>query len=152
MSRYQTRALFTALVLAISPVAFAQNYGGPVYDYRYDPGYATQQYPSEQYRSQQYRSRQYPSDRYPADRYATRNNGGYQNDRVLHDNVHDAIEHTLGNDARSISVSVRGGHVYLAGSVRDQRVRSLAHDVAHDVPGVHGVYVNRLYTQRRYYN
>lgn len=137
MSRFPTRALLAALSLALSPMAFAQYYGGQGYGDRYDPRYSTQQY---------------PSDPYSSNRYTTRHRDGYQSDHVIHDQVHDAIEGALGYEARGIRVSVRGGHVYLSGSVRDSRTRALAHDIAHDMPGVHGVYVNRLYTARRGYN
>lgn len=137
MSRFPTRALLAALAFALSPVVFAQYYDGQPHDDRSDARYSAQQY---------------PSDPYSSDRYANRYRGGQQSDRVLHDEVHDAIEAVLGHEARGISVNVRGGHVYLSGSVRDSRVRSIAHDIAHDVPGVHGVYVNRLYTARRGYS
>jgi len=67
----------------------------------------------------------------------------------LHDDVHDAIAGVLGADAERISVTVRGGHVILSGYVRDSRARRIAHDVAHDVPGVQSVSMRRLYVSNR---
>lgn len=67
----------------------------------------------------------------------------------LHDEVHDAIAGVLGADAERISVAVRGGHVTLSGYVRDSRARRIAHDVAHDVPGVQSVSMRRLYVSNR---
>lgn len=67
----------------------------------------------------------------------------------LHDDVHDAIARVLGADAGRISVTVRGGHVTLSGYVRDSRARRIAHDVAHDVPGVQSVSMRRLYVSNR---
>jgi len=137
MEAYRSAVLaLTALVaLALSPLIHAE-------DYRSD---AYQQYPSRQY--QEYPSQQYQSDRYSSDRYANQRHDGYQDDRYIHDQVHDAIEDALGHEARRIRVTVRGGHVYLSGSVRDSRTRSFAHDIAHDIPGVHGVFMPRLYVR-----
>jgi hypothetical protein len=73
----------------------------------------------------------------------------YDEGRSLHDDVHDAIESALGADADRIAVSVRGRQVTLSGSVRDGRARRIAHDVAHDVPGVRSVSMRALYVRNR---
>lgn len=69
-------------------------------------------------------------------------------DRILHDEVHAALEQALGPDADDIRVSVRRGRVVMSGTVADRETRELAHDVAHEVPGVRSVSFARLYTAR----
>ena len=71
--------------------------------------------------------------------------------RSLHDDVHDAIASALGAEAGRIRIAVRGGYVTLSGSVRDARARRVAHDAAHDVPGVQGVSMRALYVGSRRY-
>lgn len=131
MTRSRLFALIAVLALAASPLAQAEH--------DYSNGYDD-------------RSRSY-EDPYQGGGYQTttsRYGDSYQSDQALHDEVHDALEQALGGESRGIRVDVRGGHVYLSGAVRSSRARSIAHDVAHDVPGVHGVYTNRLYQARRY--
>lgn len=82
--------------------------------------------------------------RYERDRYAT----SRTDDRGLHDEVHHAIEDALGAEAEGIEVSVRRGRVVLSGTVGDPEARRIAHDVAHDVPGVRSVSMARLHTAR----
>ena len=82
--------------------------------------------------------------RYERDRYATQRT----DDRVLHDEVHHAIEDALGAEADGIEVTVRRGRVVLSGTVGDREARQIAHDVAHDVPGVRSVSLARLHTAR----
>lgn len=72
-----------------------------------------------------------------------------QTGRSLHDDVHYAIARALGADAGRVRIAVRGSHVTLSGSVRDARARSIAHDVAHDVPGVQSVSMRALYVSNR---
>ena len=86
----------------------------------------------------------------PSGRYGDQPLPNYQQDRLIHDQVHDAIEGALGRQASRtpIRVEVRRGHVHLVGKVRDARARALAHRVAHDVPGVRSVSVRRLYASR----
>ncbi len=138
MEAYRSTAVTLAALaaLALSPIAFAEHERSDRYE----------QYPSQQVR--QYPSQQYPSDRYTSDRYNNQRPDGTRSDSYIHDQVHEALEDELGSDAQRITVKVRGGHVYLSGWVRDSRTRSTAHDIAHDIPGVHGVYATRLYVRR----
>ncbi len=87
---------------------------------------------------------QYETTRYERDPYADPR----ANDRVLHDEVHAALEQALGEDAHDIRVSVRRGRVVLSGTVVDPEARTLAHDIAHEVPGVRSVSYARLHTAR----
>lgn len=146
MYTYRSTALTLATLaaFALSPLAHAQ--------YERSGGY--EQYPSQQYqqyssqRYQQYPSQQYQSNRYTTHRYSDQRHNGYRGDSYIHDQVHEALEDELGYQAQRITVRVRGGHVYLSGTVRDSRTRSIAHEIAHDIQGVHGVYVNNLYVRR----
>ncbi|MEO6076598.1 MAG: BON domain-containing protein [Dokdonella sp.] len=138
MKAYRSTAVTLAAfaALALSPVAFAEHERSDRYE----------QYPSQQVR--QYPSQQVQSNRYTSDRYSDQRQSGNRGDSDLHDQVHEALEDELGSDAQRITVKVRDGHVYLSGWVRDARTRSTAHDIAHDIPGVHGVYATRLYVRR----
>lgn len=60
-------------------------------------------------------------------------------DARLHDDVHEALEHTRGIDTSNLEVSVHDGVVYLKGSVPNHSQKVYAHDVAHSVPGVREV-------------
>lgn len=140
MEMYCSSALTLAALaaLALSPLAHAQDERSGGYE----------QYPSQQY--QQYPSQQYQSNRYTSDRYSNQRPSGRRDDSYIHDQVHDAIEDELGYEAQRIVVKVRRGHVYLSGTVRNSRTRSIAHDIAHDIPGVHGVFMPRLYVRNWY--
>ena len=72
-------------------------------------------------------------------------------DAVLHERVHRAIEDAMGARARRIGVEVVHGNVYLSGTVFSWRDREYAHEVAHGVPGVRGVYYSELAIRRGYY-
>lgn len=123
-----------ALTLTLAPLAHAQQayyYDSDRYGYNDGRGYG-------------YRDHYAP--RYEHDYY----DRGYAHYRNLHDEVHDAVEHALGADAARIRIDVRGRNVYLSGSVRNQRARAIAHEVAHDVPGVRSVSMRNLYVSRGY--
>ena len=121
MSRLPLLALVASLALAVVPLAHAEH----------EPTVVVVQ-----------------SDQYRSDRYGDQPPRDYRQDRVLQYRVHDAIDGALGRDARRIRVEVRRGHVLLKGKVHDARTRALAYRVAHEVPGVRGVSVRRLYASR----
>lgn len=60
-------------------------------------------------------------------------------DRVVRDNVREALRHTRGIDASNVRIDVNDGIVYLEGTIPNQSQKLYAHDVAHDVPGVRSV-------------
>jgi hypothetical protein len=133
MPRSRTLCLIAFAALAAAPLTQAQDSRYYGYEGRpeYDDGY--------------------PDDeRYRATTYRPGYEDEYSNDHILHDRVHRAIERALGRDAYGIRIDVRGGHAQLSGTVRNGRVRRIAHDVAHQVPGIHGVMVGRLYVGRRW--
>lgn len=82
------------------------------------------------------------------DRYDRRRGGS---DQALHDEVHEVLEQELGAVGSRIAITVHHGQVTLSGTVPDSRARRIAHDAAHDVPGVRGVTMSRLYAGRRRY-
>ena len=128
----QRTLLLIIVGLLIAPCAFAEHPRSDDRNDRYDDQ-------SRDFRDQE--------DGYSQDRYEREE---YQSDESLHDDVHDAIARALGRDANAIRVVVRDGRVTLSGTVRGERSRSLAHDVAHDVPGVRSVSVRGLgYSRRR---
>ncbi len=65
-------------------------------------------------------------------------------DEAIHDEVHEALEHTRGIDASDVHVRVHNGVVYLSGYVPNNSQRVYAHDVAHSVDGVREVHTNEL--------
>ncbi len=65
-------------------------------------------------------------------------------DEAIHDEVHEALEHTRGIDTSDVHVRVRNGVVYLSGYVPNNSQRIYAHDVAHSVDGVRAVHTNEL--------
>lgn len=73
-----------------------------------------------------------------------RDYGMQSDDRVLHEEVHDALHRTRGIDTSDLTVEVRGGVVYLHGSVPNHSQKDYAHDIAHSVPGVRDVDAQRL--------
>lgn len=133
-SRVLPFALF-ALAFALAPLAHAQQ--ASYYD--------TDRYGYNDGRGDGYRDQYAP--RYEQGYYDDRRYSDYRN---LHDEVHAAVEQALGADAARIRIDVRGRNVYLSGSVRDPRVRAIAHEVAHDVPGVRSVSMRNLYVSRGY--
>lgn len=90
--------------------------------------------------------------RYEDSRYDDRYQYDGGDDHELHDAVHDALVQELGQVGNRIVVTVHHGQVALSGSVPDTHTRRIAHDIAHDVPGVRGVTMSRLYAgyRRRY--
>lgn len=126
MKAQRTLVLLTIVGLLIAPCAYAEHPRSEDRSDRYDD------------RNRDIRDEEggYLQDRYGRDEY--------QSDESLHDDVHDAIARALGRDANAISVGVRDGRVTLSGTVRGKRARTLAHDVAHDVPGVRNVSVRDL--------
>ena len=98
--------------------------------------------------AEDYRYPQRYDDRYDYD--DRRYRGG--SDHEIHDEVHDALVQALGHVGNRIAVTVHHGRVVLSGSVPDSRSRRIAHEVAHDVPGVRSVTMSRLYAgyRRRY--
>ncbi len=124
------RFAWLALALSVAPLALAEH-----------P-------PSDQRDRSRSEDRRY-DDRDQRYREEPRYDEAPQSGRSLHDDVHEAIARELGADAGRILIAVRGGHVTLSGSVRDARARSIAHDVAHDVPGVQGVSMRALYVSNR---
>lgn len=123
--------LFAAVTVSVPLAASAE-------DYRYPQRYED---PRDYRRDDRY------DDRYD---YDDRSYG--RDDHELHDEVHDALVQALGQVGNRIGVSVHHGRVVLSGSVPDSRTRRIAHDVAHDVPGVRSVTMSRLYAgyRRRY--
>ncbi len=65
-------------------------------------------------------------------------------DAAIHDEVHEALQHTRGIDASDVRVKVRDGVVYLSGYVPNNSQRIYAHDVAHSVDGVRAVHTREL--------
>lgn len=123
-----------ALSLAVAPLAHAEHpsyYDNDRYGYNDSRGYGDRDPYAPRYEQGYY-------------------DQGYANYRNLHEEVHDAVEQALGADAARIRIDVRGRNVYLSGSVRNSQVRAIAHDVAHDVPGVRSVSMRSLYVSRGY--
>ena len=84
------------------------------------------------------RDRDYDRDDDP--RYERREDDRYAR-TSLHDEVHDALERARLYD---VSVEVRGNDVYLGGWVKSSSEKRLAHDVAHDIPGVDRVFYDDI--------
>jgi hypothetical protein len=112
----------------------------------------TDVYASHQYdESPAYADPDWRGDRYDDDyRYGDGHRRG-PSDAILHERVHRAIERAMGARALRIGVEVVRGNVYLSGTVSNWRDREYAHDVAHGVRGVRGVYYSGLAIRRGYY-
>ena len=124
--------LFAAVALSVPLAASAEDYR---YPQRYDD-------PRDYRRDDRFDDRyDYDDRRYRGD-----------SDHEIHEEVHDALVRTLGHVGNRIAVTVHHGRVVLSGSVPDSRTRRIAHEVAHDVPGVRSVTMSRLYAgyRRRY--
>lgn len=133
-SRVLPFALFALAAFALAPLAHAEH----------PSGYDSDRYGYNDGRGNGYRDPYTPT--YEQGDY----DQGYASYRNLHDEVHDAVDQALGADAARIRIDVRGSNVYLSGSVRNSQVRAIAHEVAHDVPGVRSVSMRNLYVSRGY--
>lgn len=116
-------------------------------DTRYTDVYASYRYDE----SPAYADPDWRDDRHGDDyRYGDGHRRGWP-DAVLHERVHRAIERAMGARGRRIGVEVVHGNVYLSGVVFSWRDREYAHDVAHGVRGVRGVYYSGLAVRRGHY-